>query len=45
MSDYHPYVCDEEKRRFVDDFEKMYQADAEEGFDSWHQEDQSNLAR
>ena len=40
---YHPFVFDTERRRFVGDFEGMYRAEAEQGFDSWHQEDMRPL--
>ncbi|MEK7389708.1 MAG: class I SAM-dependent methyltransferase [Elusimicrobiota bacterium] len=33
------------KRRFVGDFERMYQNEGREGFDSWHQEDSRQLGR
>ena len=39
MSGYHKYVFDLVKRRFVGHFEEMYQAERQEGFDSWHQDD------
>ena len=39
MVDYHPYVFDVQKRRFVGKFEEMYQAEDREGFDSWHERD------
>lgn len=35
---YHDYVFDVANRRFVGDFERMYQAEREAGFDSWHQD-------
>lgn len=41
MSDgrsYHDYVFDTVNRRFVGDFERMYQAERDAGFDSWHQD-------
>jgi 2-polyprenyl-3-methyl-5-hydroxy-6-metoxy-1,4-benzoquinol methylase len=40
---WHPYVFDTERRRFVGDFEAMYQAEREQGFDSWHQLDPARL--
>lgn len=43
MSDYHRYVFDTKARRFVGDFEAMYQAEQTQGFDSWHQEDERFL--
>ena len=45
MSEYHPYVFDEEKRRFVGKFEEMYQAESEKGFDSWYQDDVRHIER
>jgi SAM-dependent methyltransferase len=36
---WHPYVFDAEGRRFVGDFEGMYQAERRDGFDAWHQSD------
>ena len=39
MSDYQRFVFDLEKRRFVGQFELMYQAELHEGFDSWRQDD------
>jgi SAM-dependent methyltransferase len=40
---WHPYVFDAERRVFVGDFEGMYRAESEEGFDSWRQDDLSGL--
>ncbi len=40
---WHPYVFDTEQRRFVGDFEGMYRAEQEEGFDAWHQSDPRRL--
>ncbi len=40
---YHPFVFDTDRRRFVGDFEAMYQAEASQGYDSWHQEDMRQL--
>lgn len=45
MKRYHKYVFNTEKRKFVGEFERMYQGEAKEGFDSWHQEDHRNLSR
>jgi len=45
MKGYHSYVFDETNRRFVGEFEQMYRAEAEQGFDSWRQEDLRNLTR
>jgi SAM-dependent methyltransferase len=36
---WHPFVFDQERRAFVGQFEAMYQAENERGFDSWHQSD------
>jgi SAM-dependent methyltransferase len=38
MSEYQRFVFDLENRRFVGEFEMMYQAELREGFDSWHQD-------
>ena len=45
MAKYHKYVFDIENRRFVGQFEKMYQAELREKFDSWHQDDTRQLQR
>jgi len=45
MKKYHKYVFDQDKRCFVGDFEKMYQDEVKDGFDSWHQEDSRQLNR
>lgn len=45
MAKYHDYVFDVEQRRFVGDFERMYQHEIAEGFDSWHQDDSRWLSR
>jgi len=45
MGGYHRYVFDAERRTFVGRFEEMYQAEQSEGFDSWHQDDLSNLTK
>jgi SAM-dependent methyltransferase len=37
--DYHDYVFDAERRRFVGEFEKMYRAEEAGAFDSWHERD------
>ena len=39
MAGYHKFVFDVMKRRFVGRFEEMYQAEEQEGFDSWRQDD------
>lgn len=43
MNTYHRFVFDQQERRFVGDFEQMYQAEAKEQFDSWHQDDNHRL--
>lgn len=43
MSEYHRYVFDTQERRFVGDFEQMYRAEQEKGFDSWQQDDLRHL--
>lgn len=45
MAKYHKYVFDIENRKFVGDFEMMYQNEAKENFDSWHQDDTRQLQR
>jgi hypothetical protein len=45
MKNYHPYVFDNENRRFVGEFEEMYQAESSSGFDSWHQDDKRPLSK
>ena len=42
---YHKYVFDVPERRFVGNFEQMYQAEGVEKFDSWHQDDIRHLPR
>src|SRR3954452_11126485 len=42
---YHRFVFDTQKRRFVGEFEEMYRHEADEGYDSWHQDDMATLAR
>ncbi|MFC1673146.1 class I SAM-dependent methyltransferase [Pseudomonadota bacterium] len=39
MAGYHKFVFDTERRRLVGAFEEMYQAEDQEGFDSWHSND------
>ena len=34
MEKYHKYVFDQAKRSFVGDFERMYQDEIKDGFDS-----------
>lgn len=45
MAKYHKYVFDIENRKFIGDFETMYQNELEENFDSWHQDDTRQLQR
>jgi SAM-dependent methyltransferase len=45
MAGYHRFVFDIEGRKFVGDFEGMYRSEAQESFDSWHQEDSRQLNR
>src|SRR5947209_2013368 len=40
---WHRYVFNTDRRAFVGEFESMYQAEAEAGFDSWHQSDPRRL--
>jgi SAM-dependent methyltransferase len=44
MTDYHLFVFNHQKRKFIGRFEEMYQAEQTKGFDSWHQEDMRNLS-
>jgi SAM-dependent methyltransferase len=39
MSDYHDFVFNLRERKLIGDFEAMYRAEHEFGFDSWHQDD------
>jgi SAM-dependent methyltransferase len=43
--DYHRFVFDSGRRRFVGQFEEMYRREDVEGYDSWHQENLDTLAR
>jgi len=45
MAKYHKYVFNTDEREFVGEFEKMYQKEQAEGFDSWHQENSMQLNR
>ena len=45
MTGYHQYIFDTENRRFVGQFEEMYQQEKSANFDSWHQEDSRQLNR
>ena len=38
MAEYHKYVFDLAKREFVGDFDKMYQQEVSDNYDSWHQD-------
>ena len=40
---YHKYVFDVDKREFVGKFEEMYHNEDRDGYDSWYQEDLTNL--
>ena len=42
---YHKYVFDDDEKKFVGDFEKMYQNEEKDGFDSWHISNLSILAK
>lgn len=39
MPGYHDFVFDKSARQFVGRFEEMYQAEQQDGFDSWNQDD------
>jgi SAM-dependent methyltransferase len=45
MKTYHKYVFDTEERKYLGDFETMYQDGESKRFDSWHQEDMRQLNR
>lgn len=45
MVEYHKYVFDTKNRKFVGQFEEMYQSELKSNFDSWHQEDSRRLNR
>ena len=45
MAEYHKYVFDLAKREFVGDFDKMYQQEVADNYDSWHQDDSRQLNR
>ncbi len=45
MAGYHKYVFNADKREFVGSFERMYQNEQIDNFDSWHQEDSRQLQR
>jgi len=42
---YHKYVFNVKKRKYVGKFEKMYQSEEKENFDSWNQEDMTHLGK
>ena len=39
MPGYHDFVFDKSARKFIGRFEDMYQAEQQDGFDSWNQDD------
>ncbi len=39
MPGYHDFVFDKSARQFIGRFEDMYQAEQQDGFDSWNQDD------
>jgi len=45
MAEYHRYVFDQQERKFIGQFDEMYQAEQEKGFDSWQQDDLRHLDR
>ncbi len=45
MAKYHKYVFDDQRKKFVGDFEQMYRQEQVEHFDSWHQEDNRAINR
>lgn len=45
MEKYHKYVFDIPNRKFVGNFEEMYQNESKENFDSWHQDDTRQFHR
>ncbi len=45
MAKYHKFVFDNENRKFVGNFDEMYQSELNTNFDSWHQEDTRHLPR
>ena len=42
---YHKYVFDEKNRKFIGDFEKMYFNEETGNYDSWYQDDSTNLTK
>ncbi len=45
MAKYHKYIFDLDNKKLIGDFETMYQNEAKENFDSWHQDDTRQLQR
>jgi len=45
MGKYQKYIFDQNQRKFIGDFEKMYSNEVEEKFDSWHQSDTRFLGK
>jgi trans-aconitate methyltransferase len=43
MAEYHKYIFDKSKRKFLGCFEQMYKAEKDSAFDSWHQDDLRHL--
>jgi len=43
MAEYHKYVFDQSKCKFIGRFEEMYKAEKKSGFDSWCQDDLRDL--
>ncbi len=43
MAEYHKYVFDTKNRKFIGEFEQMYEQESVSNFDSWHQEDSRQL--
>lgn len=43
--EYHKYIFDVEKRKFVGEFETMYAKEDTEGFDSWSQDTLNSFSR
>lgn len=42
---YHQYVFDSEKRKFIGNFEEMYQQEDVQGYDSWYQDDTTHIVK
>jgi SAM-dependent methyltransferase len=45
MQPYHKYVFDTDNRKFVGQFEEMYQSEDSENYDSWFQEDLTHIGK